>query len=148
MSWKVRSKLYHKLFTEHSDDLRKETIVEEYDKDSIVKRAVEYPVVQTATLYYPGKSYAVAIIFAYLLEKEFGEDFYKVLDDPDLLHGNDPYHVRYSEDKVTYDKIIEKFPFYVFDKQSKGSINFWKTYDYFYIEMLLDETTKMFAPPE
>ncbi len=148
MSWKIRSKIYHTVFKEYSDNLAKERIIEEFDKESIIKRAVNYCKIQTNELYYPGKSYAVAIVFAYLLEREFGETFLTVLDDPNLLYENDPYFKRYSEDKETYDLIIDQFPFYIFEKQDEGSVNFWKTFDYFYEEMLLAEHTRIYAPIE
>ena len=146
MNWKVRSKLYHKLFTEHSDDLRKEVIIENYDKDAIVKYALEYPVKQTKELYYPAKSYAVAIIFAYLLRREFGENLIKVLDDPDLLAGNDPYFKVYSEDPETYGRILKDFPYEYLEGKAGASENFEKTCEYFYKEMLIHESTKIFAP--
>jgi len=56
-------------------------------------------------LVYPEKSYAVAMVYAKLLEKYFGENFYEVLDDQDLLLG-DKYFVRYSKNKEWYDKLI------------------------------------------
>jgi len=38
--------------------------------------------------------------------KRLGGNFWEYLDDPDLLYGNDPYFVPYSQDKGTYDCII------------------------------------------
>lgn len=55
---------------------------------------------------YPSKSYVVAIVYARLLVEHFGGDFFKYLDDPDLLYNNDPYFVTYKEDKELYDSII------------------------------------------
>ena len=68
--WKVRHKLFHMLYQgeDLGDDLSKETIIFEEEDKKIIQRALEYPVKQTKELYYPGKSYAVAIIFAKLLE--------------------------------------------------------------------------------
>ena len=63
---------------------------EEWESEKIVQRAIEYPTIQSVKLFYPGKSYAVALIFAKLLELHFNEDFYTALDDPMLLLGNDP----------------------------------------------------------
>ena len=146
--WHMRHKIFHQVFkdTDMGDDLSKETIIEEFDKDSIIKRALEYPTVQTKELFYPGKSYAVAITFAKLLSKNFDVKFYEALDDSLLLYGNDPYFVRYSEDKETYDKILENFPTTLFKTLDKCSDNYKKTIDYFYKEFLLHEDTRMYAP--
>ncbi len=142
--WKVRSKIYHSIFRVYDDGLEKETIIEEFDKESIIERALAYPVTQTSELYYPAKSYAVGIVFAHLLEKEFGENFYESLSDLDLLYENDPYFVPYSEDKETYDAIIERFPFELLKSPELGCLNFTLTKSYFYKEMLLHEDTKQF----
>lgn len=135
--WKIAQMMYHNLAGgEYTDDLAKEPIVEEFDKNSIVKRAIEYPVIGSGVLYYPGKSYAVAIAAAWYLEKYHNEDFLEVLDDPDLLYGNDPYFVPYSQDKETYDRIINKYPFVVLKSPLLASGNFRKTIGY-----LVDEFT-------
>jgi hypothetical protein len=52
----------------------------------------------------------VAILYAKWLHEEFSEDFITALDDPDLLYGNDPYFVTYSQDKENYIKIIAALP--------------------------------------
>ena len=140
--WKLRSKIYHTLFTKYDDDLSKEVIVHQYDKQEIIDKAILYPTVQTKELYYPAKSYAVAITWALLLEKEFGEDIYESLNDKDLLYENDPYFVTYDNDSETYDSIIEKFPMEVVYDITSGCKNFINTKNYFYKEMLLHETTK------
>ena len=58
---------------------------------------------------YPAKSYAVAICYANWLSQDFKEPFFDLLDDKDLLYGNDPYFKRYSEDpKQTYIDILNK----------------------------------------
>ena len=46
MNWKMRSKIYHMMTPEPGDNLEKETIIEEWDKKSIIKRAIEYPTFQ------------------------------------------------------------------------------------------------------
>lgn len=117
--------MYHQMHSEegYSDDLGREEIVEEFDKDSIIKRACEYPVKQDSVLYYPGKAYAIAIMAAKYLEQEYDEEILEVLDDPDLLYGNDPYFVPYSRDKDTYDKILDSFPFAVLEDPASASEN-------------------------
>jgi hypothetical protein len=144
--WKVRAKLYAKLFPEPGDNLQNEVIIERHDKKHIIEDAINYPISQSKELYYPGKSYAVAITYAYLLSLVFKEDFWAVLDDPELLGGNDPYFKRYSEDKRTYDAIMAEFPFEVINFPHAASENFLKTMEYFDKEFLLAEDTKQYAP--
>jgi|GEM_PF-2093174 hypothetical protein len=146
--WHIRHKIFHQVFkdVDLGDDLSNETIIEEFNDSDIIKRALEYPVYQTKELYYPGKSYSVAIIFAKLLESNFDEDFYCALDDQLLLFENDPYFKRYSEAKDVYDKIIEDYPWQLFHGGESTSLNFKKTCEYFYKEFLLHEETKHFAP--
>lgn len=116
--------MYNQLHEEEfSDDLSNEEIVEEFDKDSIIKRACEYPTSPDTVLYYPGKAYAIAIMAAKYLEEEYNEEILEVLDDPDLLYGNDPYFVPYSRDKDTYDKILNSFPFAVLKDPATASEN-------------------------
>ena len=57
---------------------------------------------------YPAKSYFVAICYAYWISLDFRYDFLDLLDDPDLLAGNDPYFKPYSKDKETYNAILEQ----------------------------------------
>ena len=61
---------------------------------------------------YPSKSYFVAICYAHWLSAEFDENFYDLLNDSELLAGNDPYYITYSKDQHTYDMILKdvKFP--------------------------------------
>lgn len=103
--WQIRRELFYRLNAdrEFDDDLG--------DKDvQIVEDTVGYAIkyFQTADIgwVYPAKSYMVAICYARWLEEEFGEEFYAMLDHPDLLAGNDPYFVPYSADKDTYDQIL------------------------------------------
>ena len=83
---------------------------------------------------YPSKSYVVAICYAKWLEQDFDEDFYEVLDDPDLLFGNDPYFVPYSEDEGTYQAILEEIHFDEF----AGMVP--DIYEYYKEEMLYGRT--------
>lgn len=76
------------------------------EKEVSVKRAIDYVSNATFPLYEPTKAYVVAIIYAYLLNIHFNEDFYEVLDDPELFYDPDPHLVRYSEDKEMFDELI------------------------------------------
>lgn len=102
--YKIRQAVYHKLTTDYSDDLKTKNVEIVEDKVGV---ALRYFKESDIGWLYPGKSYTVAILYAKWLSEDFGEDFYTALDDPDLLHGNDPYFVPYSQDKDTYDKILE-----------------------------------------
>lgn len=103
--WKIRQALYHKLNGDYTDDLKKVKI--EINKN-IVENAVRYFYNTDMPFIYPSKSYVVAICYAYWLSKDFGEDFYELLSDKNLLYDNDPYFKTYEEDNNTYDEILKK----------------------------------------
>lgn len=105
--WKVRQEVYHRLNEEHGDDLN---CVEIEIVDDVVASAIRYFTETEVGWLYPSKSYVVAILYAKWLHEEFNEDFITALDDPDLLYGNDPYFVTYSQDKENYIKIIAALP--------------------------------------
>lgn len=146
--WKLRQKIYHAMhnFEEFSDDLSKMKIIENFEENFIIEKALDYPTIQYDILYYPAKSYSVAITYAYLIEKEFSEKMIECLDDSDLLYNNDPYFKKYSDDKKTYDAILRKFPFHIIGDSKKCSEDFNKTIEYFYKEFLLHEDTKIYSP--
>lgn len=83
------------------------SIKENFSPECIVEEAIAYFKSPRSELVFPAKSYAVAIIYAYLIQKHFNTEFYTSLDDHDLLGGNDKYFVRYSSSKKIYDEIIE-----------------------------------------
>lgn len=103
--WKIRQALYHKLNNDYADDLKK---IEIKISNDIVENAIRYFYNTDMPFIYPSKSYVVAICYAYWLSKDFGEDFYELLSDKDLLYGNDPYFKTYEEDSKTYDEILKK----------------------------------------
>ena len=105
--WKVRQETYHRL--NDLDDLliNKSPIVRENPDDrQIINDVVHYFTKPLDALIYPAKSYAVGLIYASLLVKYFGEDFYTVLNDPNLLYDNDPFFVPYKKDKQIYDAVL------------------------------------------
>lgn len=144
VDWKIRSKIYHIMNPDTGDDLKKETIIEEWEKEEIERRACEYAFKESKELYYPGKSYAVATIFSILLSKNFSNDPIHYLKDPDLLAGNDPYFVPFNENNrdiyynllIHYEEILNK------NEQDLYSENFKKTIEYFYKEFLLHDETR------
>ena len=103
--WKIRQEIYHRLNPVHSDDLKKVKIVICND-NKIVDYAVEYFSNNNLGWIYPAKSYVVAICYSLWLKEIWNGNVLDYLDDPDLLYGNDPYFVRYSNKKEVYDSII------------------------------------------
>ncbi len=106
--WKIRQEIFHRLNTDHDDDLSLHTVE---IKDDILENAIKYFTTNELGWVYPAKSYVVAICYARWLNQHFNEDFYESLNDPDLLHGNDPYYVPYEQDKDTYNKILNAVGF-------------------------------------
>ncbi len=107
--WKIRQEMYHRLNTEFSDDLNDFEI--NYNEDTIIEDCITYmtrPSSETGWMY-PAKSYLVAMAYASWIAEDFNEDYYELLNDPDLLYGNDPHFKTYDEDKEAYDKLIELY---------------------------------------
>lgn len=125
--WKARQMAFHATAGEFKDDLNEVDIV---ISDDIVADAVMHFEEKVDEWIYPSKSYVVAICYAKWLEQDFGEDFYEVLDDPDLLFGNDPYFVTYSNDEGTYNAILEEIDF----DENAGMVP--DIYEYYKEEML------------
>lgn len=125
--WKARQAAFHLVNKNFKDDLNEVDI--EYT-DDIVEDAVRHFEEYVDEWIYPAKSYVVAICYAMWLERDYGEDFYEVLDDPDLLFGNDPYFVPYSDDKNVYDAILVDIDF----KEDQGMVP--DIYEYYKEEML------------
>jgi hypothetical protein len=120
---KLRQKYYHLHNDNFSDDLNKFDIE---TTDDIVRDAIRYFNDRDIGWVYPSKSYAVGICYAKWLQRHFGVGFYKALNDPNLLYGNDPYFVTYDEDRETYDNIIRQVSL-SFD-ESKGMVPDMKQY--------------------
>jgi hypothetical protein len=59
---------------------------------------------------YPAKSYCVAICYAKWIERDYGDNFWDLLNDPALLYSNDPYFEIYKDKKHIYNPIISAFP--------------------------------------
>lgn len=109
--WKVRQEVYRRLNDITTDDLNKVDIL--WQPDTIVEDALRHWEEEVENWIYPGKSYFVAICYAHWISEDFKEDFYEVLNDPDLL-PDDPYFVPYSQAKDIYDEILGEV-FYIED---------------------------------
>lgn len=101
--WKIRQQHFNLMNSDFKDDLNKVNIKM---TNNVVEDAIRHFEEYVNEWIYPSKSYVVAICYATWISEDFDEDFYELLNDPDLLAGNDPYFVPYDEDKYTYDEII------------------------------------------
>lgn len=106
--WKEWQKLYNSLITQHSDAAYLHKRVIDRSADKFVENALFYIRERADFGIYPAKSYVVGIIFATMINKLYGDDFYETLNDPDLLYGQDDFFVPYSKDPEMYDKILEQ----------------------------------------
>lgn len=103
--WKIRQEIFHRLQTEHDDDLNTKNII---ISNNTVNDAIKYFNERDIGWIYPAKSYMVGLCYARWLAKEFGGRPLEYLEDPDLLYGNDPYFVTYSLDPKTYIQILDQ----------------------------------------
>ena len=103
--WKVKQEIFHRLNKDFRDDLNNVEIVTSEDvKENALRHFIEY----VDEWIYPAKSFVVAYCYAAWLSEDYGEDFWKLLNDPDLLYGNDPHFVTISEDlDRVYDFLME-----------------------------------------
>ena len=74
--------------------------------ENMVKDGVQYLIDGTTYLRFPGVARATAIAVAQIIVENFGEEFFEVLNDKDLMNGFDPYFKTYGEDKEVYDAIL------------------------------------------
>lgn len=132
LDWKTRQQLFNATATEFTDDLNKVDIRLE---DDTVLWAVKHFYEKVDEWVYPAKSYFVAICYAYWISTDFSYDFYELLNDKDLLSGNDPYFVIYSEDPETYNAILEQISF-ANDLALTGMVP--DVYEYYTEEMMFD----------
>lgn len=77
---------------------------------NMVNDGVQYLIDGTSYLRFPGVARATAIAVAQLIVENFGEVFFEVLNDKDLMNGFDPYFKTYEEDKEVYDAILSTIP--------------------------------------
>lgn len=77
-----------------------------FNNDNVEDQVVDFFLTESE-LIYPAKSYFVAIVYAKCLEKYFGGNFFEYLNDSELL-PDDTYFKIYSQDKSTYDNIINR----------------------------------------
>jgi hypothetical protein len=131
--YKIRQEIYHRLTTEFDDDLATKDIEM---SNNVEGNAIRYFTDRDIGWIYPAKSYMVGICYARWLSEHFGGRAVEYLEDPDLLHGNDPYFVQYSTDPGAYHRILTAIGGWGFDI-NKGMVP--DVYQYFREEFMLDD---------
>lgn len=134
LDWSKRRKLYYAKNKQNLDDVGLPFSFINQTGKTLADTVVSF-FENGSDLVYPAKSYYVAIVYAYLLSKYFGEDFKTALDYDDLLNHDDRYFVRYSDDKQTYNLILRR----VFDNLVQRKYDISKTEQYFKKEFLFGE---------
>ena len=129
MTWKERRKLAYLMYS--FDDINLKHSVVNINDDELCDMIIDF-FKNESLLIYPAKSYFVAIVYAWYLKKYFNEDFYKSLNDPDLL-PDDAYFVPYEKSKYVYDTVLKA----IGNIEKYKSID--KTVSYFKQEMLIEE---------
>lgn len=149
--WEFRRKTFYALNGNNFSDSVQEnkenlTVIERWDPKDIINDALNYAIIHTDEMYYPGKSYMIAVQYASWIEDNFGGELLDLLDHPSLL-PDDPYFVRYSESKEIYDAILEFTDKYGQDINIPESLPYLqKTYEYFLQEFMLDESGLAILP--
>jgi hypothetical protein len=138
-SYKVKQHIFNK--TQRHDDLVADIEHEVLDlsHEERVSYICRYFTEKVETIF-PAKSYAVAIIYAKLLEKYFSTDFYVELADINLFLGTDKYFVPYEGDLRTYDIVIDFLDKNnLFDFENNHLSHVSKSVEYFFKEFMWEE---------
>lgn len=122
MNWKERRKLAYLMYEFDDVGLPHEYI--SCSDNELVEMTVKFFKTQS-NLVYPAKSYFVAIVYAYYLQKHFSENFYTILDDERLLI-DDKHFVPYSKSKSTYDRILKEIGCIEQYKSIKKTVQYFK----------------------
>jgi len=141
--WKYRRGIFYMgKEPDEFDDLLEETdleVVERFEPEDIVKDAVSYLTEHRDELYYPGKSYAVAVVYAVKIQEHFGDDMWEVLQDEDLLFDDpyfEPYNINTSD---MYEAIVEQVEKINGFELDENLPYLERTIEYFEQEFMLDE---------
>lgn len=100
--WKIHQELYHRLTPEHMDVIPEDD-VGEMDRVTLISTTLDMASGEEHRSLWPAKSYLVAFLYATWLEDAYGGSWKEYLDDTELLYGNDPYFVPYSDEPEFYD---------------------------------------------
>lgn len=107
--YKVHQKIYNRTQS-HEDLIENWEFTENHDPQAIIRYAVSYLTEDCPSVEYPGKSYAVAVLYSHYIEKYFGTPLLESLDSGDLMDGMDKYFVPYSQSREVYDSIMAALP--------------------------------------
>lgn len=129
MNWKNRRKLSYLI--NDFDDVNLPYTVRTYNSYEALVKEIVYFFINGSELIYPAKSYFVAIVYAKLLEKYFGVDFYTALEDQELL-PDDIFFVTYNNSREIYDSVLKTIG------NPLGYEATEKTKKYFYQEFMID----------
>ena len=108
---KVRQALYHHL-NPNPSDMNLGVPYKSMNDRQLAFHVIDYFLNSDHEICYPAKSYAVALIYAHLLEKHFIIPFDTSLRDPELLFHNDPFFVPYTDESYVYNKAISHLQLY------------------------------------
>ncbi len=96
---KFRQSLFLKYGEPEVKNCHRITIRYRQKRDDLIQEILDYFSKPVEELYYPAKSYAVAIIYAHLLEFYFGQNFWQSLSDSELFQRSAPFFLPYSHSK-------------------------------------------------
>jgi len=115
------------------------------DHQAIVDYATNYLTIETPHLEMPGKSYAVAIIYAYLIEVFFKTKFLTSLSEDDLLGNNDIFYSTFYAKPTIYNDIFSRLKLISPNFQLNTNLSQIKsTLSYFVEEFSLKSTLSEF----
>jgi hypothetical protein len=136
MDWRKRRTISYIKNSTNFGDTHLDFFEVQMDNDQLFNIIIKFFETKSELLY-PAKSYYVAIIYAWLLNKYFGEDIRIALNYADLLNYDDMYFVRYDDNKDLYDRLIEK----VIENLEKGvyDSSIEETRSYFNKEFIINE---------
>ena len=131
LDWKARREIANKLIEFNDVNLPEIEWVDYDTHEQLASRVIEFFETESE-LEYPAKHIFVNIVYSYLMEYYFDEDFEEILMDDEFL-ADSPYSVPYHEYEDVYEEVLAS----ISDIRDYESTQ--KTIDYFKEEFLLDE---------
>lgn len=152
----MRRATYYGMGHDNSDNLNDSNVIVVENNDTIVQDACDYLKYNLkGVMRYPGKSYAIAILYAHWLEQLGVGALISNLSLPDLLAGDDPHFTPFSfenDSHKLYYEIFEKVNYNLPDLHNNDS--YYKleylmmTRDYFLKEFMLNPIQRELMPFE
>jgi hypothetical protein len=149
-----RREMFYSLTTEHTDDFENVGDIKVVESEDVVEDAVDYMTTNLmGEMRYPGKSYAIAMLYAHWLEQLGAGPMLINLTRADLLNNDDPHFVPIdymgSEVCETYTKIMERLSFFpdLHDTSRYGHCEYlMMTRKYFLEEFMLTKEQREILP--